>query len=64
MGWHVVWSFEGVVVIRFVFLYDMIQDALHVTAHVGVGVFVNGQGARSVLHEEVEQSSLGQGRGS
>lgn len=59
---HVVVSFECVGVIRLTFGHNAVEDALHVGAHIGVGVLIDGESAAGVLHEEVEQPFARQGR--
>lgn len=60
MRWHVVESFHRVVVIGFALAYEAVHDFAHVCAHIGVGILVDGECARGVLHKEVEQSCLWQ----
>ena len=59
---HVVVSFECVGVIRLTFGHNAVEDALHVGAHIRVGVLIDGESAAGVLHEEVEQPFARQGR--
>lgn len=59
---HVVVAFEGVGVIRLAFGHNAVEDALHVGAHIRVGVLIDGESAAGVLHEEVEQPFARQGR--
>lgn len=60
MGGHVVESFHRVVVVGFAFAHKAVHDFAHVRAHIGVGILVDGECARGVLHKEVEQSCLWQ----
>ena len=60
MGWHVIIAFQYVVVIRLVLLDEMIHDFLHIRTHIRVGVFIDTEGTRSMLHEEMEQAHLWQ----
>ena len=62
VGRHVVVAFERVRIIWLVFGRKAVEYALHVGAHVRVGVLVDAQSAACVLHEEVEQALLGQRR--
>ncbi len=59
---HVVIAFKCVGVIRLTFGHNAVEDALHVGAHIRVGVLIDGESAAGVLHEEVEQSFARQGR--
>ena len=59
---HVVVAFEGVGVIRLTFGHNAVEDALHVGAHIRIGVLIDGESAAGVLHEEVEQPFARQGR--
>lgn len=59
MGWHIIVTFQYVVVIRLVLLDEMIHDFLHIRTHIRVGVFIDTEGTRSMLHEEMEQAHLG-----
>ena len=59
---HVVVAFEGVGVIRLAFGHNAVEDTLHVSAHIRVGVLIDGESAAGVLHEEVEQPFARQGR--
>lgn len=60
VGRHVVVALEGMLIIGLALRYKMVEDALHVAAHVGVGVFVDRQRSRGVLYEKVEQPHTGQ----
>lgn len=60
MRGHVVGPFEGVAVARVVLLDERVEDRLHVGAHVGVAVFVDGESAAGVFHKDVDQSRAGQ----
>ena len=59
---HVVVAFEGVGVIRLAFGHNAVEDALHVGAHIRVGVLIDGESAAGVLYKEVEQPFARQGR--
>ena len=59
---HVVVAFEGVGVIRLTFGHNAVEDALHVGAHIRIGVLIDGESAAGVLHKEVEQPFARQGR--
>lgn len=59
---HVVITFKCVGVIRLTFGHNAVEDALHVGAHIRVGVLIDGESAAGVLHEEVEQPFARQGR--
>lgn len=59
---HVVVAFEGVGVIRLTFRHNAVEDALHVGAHIRVGVLIDGESAAGVLYKEVEQPFARQGR--
>ena len=57
---HVVQSFHGVVVIRFVLLHETVHNLAEVGTHIGIGILVNGESARSVLYEKVQHTRLRQ----
>lgn len=59
---HVVIAFKCVGVIRLTFGHNAVEDALHVGAHIRVGVLIDGESAAGVLYEEVEQPFARQGR--
>ncbi len=40
VGWHVVCSLHGVVIVWFPFLDQVIEDLFHITAHIRVCVFI------------------------
>lgn len=56
---HVVETFQRVFVKRLSFRHDVVEDSVKVGAHVGVGVFVDGQSATGVLYKQMEQSRAG-----
>ena len=60
MGGHIVGAFQNMVIISLILFYEVVHNPIHVAAHVGIGILVDGQGTRSVLDEEIEQSCLGQ----
>jgi hypothetical protein len=39
----------------------MVEDALHIATHIGVGILVDGERRRGVLDEKMKQADLGQG---
>ena len=51
MSRHVIVALEGVVIVRFAFAHEVVIDSLHVVTHVGVGIFVDAEGATGVLDE-------------
>jgi len=55
---HVVRAFQGVFVIGRVLGNGLIEVSFHISAHVGVGVLIDGQRRRSVLDEEVKQAGF------
>lgn len=63
MRGHVVKTFHRVVVIRFAFTHEMVHNFAHIRAHIRVGILVDRECARGVLHKEVEHSHLGQRMG-
>ena len=58
MGWHIVRAFKYMIIVRLVFFHDMVHYLLHVISHIRICVLVYRQGARCVLHKEIEQSYL------
>ena len=61
MGGHVVGSLHGVLVVGLVLSHEAVHNLVHISAHVGVGILIDGKCTGSVLHKEVEQSGLRQG---
>lgn len=55
---HVVRAFKGVLVIGRVFGDGVIEVALHIAAHVGIGVFIDSQRSRGVLNKEVKNAGF------
>ncbi len=43
VGRHVISSFQGMVIIRFVLPYHVVEYLLHITAHVWIGILVDGE---------------------
>ena len=43
VGGHIVVSLHGVVIVGLAFPYEMVHNLTEVGAHVGVGIFVDGQ---------------------
>ena len=60
VGGHVVGTLHGVVIVGLVLSHEAVHNLTEVSAHIGVGILVDGQCARGVLHEEVEQACLWQ----
>ena len=60
MGRHIIVALESVIIIRFALAHEMAIDGLHVVAHIGVGIFVDGKRTTGVFDEKVQQARLGQ----
>lgn len=60
MGRHVVGPFKGVEVVGRTFRHKFVEYGVEVLPHVGVGVFVQRQGRRGVLYQQVQESGLRQ----
>ncbi len=54
MGRHVIRAFKGVPVVGFIFFYSMIEIRLKIHLDRGIGIFINGEGCRSVLNKKVQ----------
>ena len=52
---HVVWSLEGVLVVRSAFRDHLLEMAFQISAYIGIGILVDRQGGRGMLKEEMEQ---------
>ena len=61
VGGHVVGTLHGVVIVGLALPHEAVHDLTEVGAHIGVGILVDAESTRGVLHEEVEQSRLRQG---
>jgi hypothetical protein len=61
MSRHVIIALHGVQVIRLALFHQMVEDALHIATHIGVGILVDGERRRGVLDEKMKQADLGQG---
>lgn len=61
MGGHIVEPLHRVVVVGFALAHQAVHDFAHIGTHIGVGIFIDREGARGVLHKEMEQPYLGQG---
>ena len=59
MRGHIVETLERMFVIRFALSHQAVHNPAHVCAYIRVGILVNGECARSVLHKEIEQSHFG-----
>lgn len=51
---HIVVAFAGVRVVGLALAHQLIEGTLEVGLNIGVGVFVQAQGCRCVLYEQVE----------
>ncbi len=60
MGGHVVGAFKCVDIIGGVFRNETVENGIKVMAHVGIGIFVQREGCRCVLDEQVEDSGARQ----
>ena len=58
VGGHVVGTLHSVLVVGLVLSHEAVHNLTEVSAHVGVGILVDGQCTRGVLHEEIKQSHL------
>ncbi len=58
MSRHIVRTFRGVAVIRRVLRGKLVEVTFKISAHGGVGIFVEGQAGRGVVEENVSQSNL------
>ena len=56
MGGHVVVALACMLVVRFPFLDQAVEDGFQIGLYVGVGVLVQAQSGGGMLDEEVEQS--------
>lgn len=60
MGWHIIGTFQNMVVVRFVFLNESVEYLLHIRADIGIGILVDAQRTAGVLYEKVEKTCLWQ----
>ena len=60
MGGHVVGTLHGVVIVGLILSHEAVHDLAEIGAHIGVGILVDAESTRGVLHEEVEQACLWQ----
>lgn len=60
MGWHVVRTFENVVIVRHILRHEPVVNCLHVSPYVRIPVLTYAQRAAGMLHEEIEQSRFRQ----
>ena len=60
--WHVVVALAGMLIVRFAFAHQAVENGCHVRLYVGVGILVDAQRGRCVLDEQMQQPRFGQGR--
>ena len=59
MSWHIVRTFQHMIVIRLVLSDQMTEYLLHIRTNFRIPVLVNRERAARVLDEEIEQTYLG-----
>ena len=60
MSGHVVSPLHSVLIVGLILSHEAVHNLTEVSAHIGVGILVDGESTRGVLHEEVEQARLWQ----
>ena len=58
MRGHIVRPFQGMFIVRRVLRHHHIQVPLKITAHIRVGVFINGQRGGGMLNKQMQQTNL------
>ena len=58
MGRHIVEPLHGMLVVRLSLRHNMVEYARHISAHIRIGVLVDGKPARRMLDKDVEQPGL------
>ena len=58
MSWHIVIALQGMLVIRFSFADYVVENALQIGTHVGVGILVDRECGRGVFDNEVVLAGL------
>jgi len=58
MGGHIVTTLIQMQVIRLVFRHGVVEEAFKVHANIPGGVFIDGQGSRGMLDEDMHRANL------
>ena len=56
MGGHIVIAFACMLVIRFPFLYEAVEDGFHICLYVRVCILVDGEACACMLDEQMQDS--------
>ena len=60
MCWHVITSFQRMLIIGLVFWHQMVEDGFHVHTHVRVVILIDAQSAARMLGEDIDNACVGQ----
>ena len=58
MCWHIIGTFQGMLIVGLILRNYTIEDGFHVTPHVWIAVLINAQAATRMLREDIDDTSL------
>jgi predicted DNA-binding protein (MmcQ/YjbR family) len=58
VGWHIVCTFQRMLVLRTVLWNQAIEDGFHINPHVWITVLIDAQSATRMLREDVHDARL------
>ena len=58
VGWHIVCTFQRMLVLRTILRHEAIEDGFHIDANIRITVLVDAQSATGMLREDVHDACL------
>jgi len=62
MGWHIISSFQGMLILWTVLRNQTVEDGLHIYTNIRISILIDAQSTTGMLREDVHDTSLRQFR--